>query len=291
MAAVACAATLVAVGVYADARTDYLVRALRTSRMFRVRTQAAISLGGVTGQPQVTRALTDALGDDHPAVRAAACAALQRQGDPGALGRLRRMSSDRQSAVRRACAGAVTALERVARSGTRRTVTPRSSETPSSGGAARFYVAVGLPGSRVPRLSAQTLQSARQLLRRETGRMSGVQLAPDNERPRAATQAIRSGSMTGYFLDSSIVSVEQTSQGLRARVSVVVQSYPDRNIRSMLQGAATVPGGRGASAERQAIEGALRGALRNLPQALAASAGASRSSPGSSRRSRRRRGR
>ncbi len=284
--ATACLASALAAGAHADARTDYLVRALRTSRMFRVRTQAAISLGGVQGEPQVTRALSDALRDDHPAVRAAACAALQRQGDPGALAGLRRMASDRQAAVRRACAGAVAALERVARSQPQSRRLPNHGGSTPSAGSARFYVAIGLPGTRVSRLSRQTLDSARQLLRRETSRMSGVRLAPDNERPRAAQQAIAGGSLTGYYLDTSIVSVEQTAQGLRARVSVVVQSYPDRNIRSMLQGAATVPGGRGASAERQAIEGALRGALRNLPQAMAASAS---SPPTSSRRGGRRR--
>ena len=260
----------------ADARTDYLVRALSTSRMFRVRAQAAISLGAVHADPQVTRALTAALRDDHPAVRAAVCSALQRQGDPTALPSVQRMSRDRESAVRRACASAVTALRRVART------RPRSASSGSRGsgssgrssaGPARFYVAIGEPGTNVRGLPRTTIRSAHALLRTEVEQIAGVQLAPNSERPRAASRAIRQGSLTGYYLDSSIVSVEQTSRGLRARVSIVVQTYPDRNIRSMLQGAATVPNGRGAAARQQAIEGALRGALRNLPQALAASAG------------------
>ncbi len=281
VAALAAAATAAA-----DARTDYLVRALRTSPMFRVRTQAAISLGGVQSEPQVTRALTDALRDDHPAVRAAACAALERQGDPSALQSLERMSSDREAAVRRACAGAATALERLARTQPQRERLPPngSSGGSSGGGDDRYYVAVGAPATKVRSVDPATLASAQQVIRSTTAAISGVRLAPERESARSAQQVISDASLTGYYLDSSIVSVEQTAQGLRAAVSVVVQSYPDRNIRSMLNGAATVPGGSGAAAQRQAIEGALRGALRNLPQALAASAGPPPSSGGRRRR-------
>ena len=74
---------------FADARTDYLVRALRTSPMYRVRAQAAISLGAVQTEPQVVEALGAALRDDHPSVRAAAASSLERHGDPSALPALR----------------------------------------------------------------------------------------------------------------------------------------------------------------------------------------------------------
>lgn len=279
MALVALAATAAA-----DARTDYLVRALRTSPMFRVRAQAAISLGGVQNEPQVTRALTDALRDDHPGVRAAACAALERQGDPSALPAMRRLSSDRETAVRQACAEAVAGLERVARTQPQRERLPPGGGSTSSGGGDRYYVAVGAPATKVRTVDQATLSSAQQLIRSTTSAVSGVRLAPDRETPRAAEQVLSDGSMTGFYLDSSIVSVEQTAQGLRAAVSVVVQSYPDRNIRSMLNGAATVPGGSGPTAQRQAIEGALRGALRNLPQALAAGAPPPSSGGGGRRR-------
>ncbi|MEM9193221.1 MAG: hypothetical protein AAGF12_28865, partial [Myxococcota bacterium] len=54
-------------------------------------------------------------------------------------------------------------------------------------------------------------------------------------------------------------------------VSVIVNTYPGRDMRAILQGAATVQGGgSGPQARRQAIEGALSGALRRLPQALQA---------------------
>lgn len=285
-------AALLAVGVtaYADARTDYLIRALRTSQMFRVRTQAAISLGGAETSPEVVEALTGALGDDHPAVRAAAAAALERHGDPDALPALREAARDREAVVRSAATRAVRALERVARTRPRSTPTdPRPSRP--SGGQAQYYVAVGTPGTKVRGIDREALRSARAAIERSAQEIGGVRIAPDGERPGAAQRVISEDGLVGFFIDSSIVAVEERPGGaLRAQVSVILQSYPDRNIRSMLSGAATVTGGSGATLRQQAIEGAFRGALRSLPQAMAAGAAAAGAGPGgggSSRRSRR----
>jgi len=256
----------------ADARTDYLVRLLSTSSTFRVRAQAALSLGRIEGDPAVVRALSQALGDAHPSVRTAAASSLQRLADPAALGALRAHARDSDSGTRRAIAGAVSALERVARS--RPTHTPASTGAATgNSGPAQYYVGVGTPGSRVPSLDAATLAAAREFVSREVSSINGVALAPDGESSAAATRAIRRRHLAGYFVDSAITQVEQSDRGLRVTVSVIVGTYPGRDMRAMLSGAATVQGGAGASARRLAIEAALRSALRRLPQALAASGG------------------
>jgi hypothetical protein len=249
--------------------------------MFPVRAQAAISLGSVQSEPQVIRVLSDALSDSHPAVRAAAARSLERQGDPTALPALRAATRDQESAVRHAAESAIRALERVARTQPQTQPLPNGGRTPPSG-ADRFYVAVGRPGTTVSGISGGTLDSAQQIIRTSLGGMSGVRLAPPSEPTGDAQRILRSDSLVGYYLDSSIASVEERpGGGLRASVSVVVQSYPDRNIRSMLNGAATVMGASGETARRQAIEGALRAALRNLPQAMEASAGSAQANSGS----------
>ena len=101
--------------------------------------------------------------------------------------------------------------------------------------------------------------------------MEGVRVAPDGENNRAAERILREARLTGYFVDSSIVRIEETGGGTRAVVSVIVGTYPGRDMRAILQGAATVPGATGEGAVRAAIEGALRGAMRRLPQAMEAS--------------------
>lgn len=255
----------------ADARTDYLIRLLKNSNTFRVRAQAALSLGRVENDDKVVMALSKALGDDHPAVRTAAAASLERLGDPSALGALRNAKRDSDAAARRAVARAIEKLERIARS------SPTSAPVPDRGGgegggaSARYYVAVGMPGTNVSELGRSALRAAREYLEEQLESIDGVVIAPDGESRRQVIRTLRRRDLTGYYVDSSIVQVQQTDRGMRAVVSVILNTHPGRDMRAMLQGAATVPGGRGAAARRQAIEGALRGAMRRLPQALAAS--------------------
>lgn len=250
----------------ADARSDYLVRLLRTSNAFRVRAQAALSLGRVENDPAVVRALSQSLADEHPAVRAASAASLEQLRDPSALAALRNASNDRDASVRTAVGRAIRTLDRVASS------RPRSTPVPDRGepsGPARYYVGVGMPGTS-ERVARQTLQSARDFIKSRVRGIDGVVVAPENESSGAARSVLRQRRLTGYYLDSSIVRVEASNGGTRAVVSVIVNTYPGRDMRVILQGAATVQGASGASAERQAIEGALTGALRRLPQAFAA---------------------
>lgn len=256
---------------HADARTDYLVRLLRTSDAFRVRAQAALSLAAVTPEPQVIRALSAALQDDSAAVRAAAASSLERLGDVSAIPALRAAQRDRESAVRDAATRAVQALERVASRSGGATGGGSEGGAVQPRGTARFYVGVGMPGTKVRGVDRAILASARTFIAGRVQQLDGVRVAPEQESARDATQVIRRESLTGFFLDSSIVSVEtRPDGGVRAAVSIIVQTYPDRNVRSMLNGAATVTGESGAAAQRAAIEAALTGALRNLNTAMAA---------------------
>lgn len=262
-----------AVGVAATAlaqssRTAYLVRLLRTSDTFRVRAQAAISLGRMEADESVVGALSGALRDRHPAVRTAAAASLERLADPSALPALRRVRRDRDGSVRRAVASAIRTLERVAATRPRRETNDGGG---GGGGNVEYYVGIGMPGTKQRGVDRATLARARAFLEREVGQMDGVEVAPENESNAAARRTLQRRRLTGYYLDASVVSVGPQGGGTRAVVSVILNTYPGRDMRAILQGAATVPGASGPSAERQAIEGALRGALRRLPQAMAAS--------------------
>ena len=105
--------------------------------------------------------------------------------------------------------------------------------------------------------------------------MQGVELMPDAQSTAAATREIAKRRLKGYFLDSSVVSLERKNGGVRAVVSVIVGTYPGRDMRAMLRGAATAPGGLDHTTVEQAIEGAIVGALRRLPQALRSADGRS----------------
>ncbi|MCA9615843.1 MAG: HEAT repeat domain-containing protein [Myxococcales bacterium] len=247
-----------------DQRVDYLVRLLQTSDQFRVRAQAAISLGRVEASTATIDALRTALGDEHPAVRTAAVASLERLSDPSVLPALQPLKRDRDPAVRRAATAAVRTLERIARTA------PQQDSTAPAGNAV-FYVGIGNPGAQNNAANAAMLRRAKEMLQRLAAELEGVEVAPDGESNAAAQRVIQRRRLTGYFLDSSVVSLGESGGGTRAVVSVILNTYPGRDMRAILQGSATVPGATGPAAQEQALEGALRGALRRLPQAMAAS--------------------
>lgn len=247
-------------------RTGYLIHLLRTSDTFRVRAQAALSLGRVDPSEAVTKALSGALRDPHPAVRSAAASSLQRLGDPSALPALKLARNDEHATVRKSVRRAIGRLERIASSRPRRTPLPEG-----GGGPSRYYVAVAAPKAESVSVPRAVLSRAHEALVKEVRGMDGVVVAPKGESPARAKGALRQKELLGYHVQSSVVRLEETSSGTRAVVSVVLATYPGREMRAMLQGAATA-GSRGPEAAAQAIEGALRGALRRLPQALDASA-------------------
>jgi hypothetical protein len=243
-----------------DPRSTYLIKLLEGSSQFRVRAQAAISLGAVEGSSGAAAALTAALRDGHPAVRAAAATSLGRVGNGGSLSALRALEKDPEEPVRSAARASIARLGSAAPM----VKTPE----PTNVGPALYYVAVAEPGTRVA-LDRATLSRARAFIKQRVSQIDGVLVAPEGEDNQSAENVLKKRKLKGFYIDSSIVSVEKKSGGgTRVAVSVIVATYPGRDMRAIMQGAATVSGA-GDQAYGQAMEGAFTGALRQLNQALA----------------------
>jgi hypothetical protein len=264
----------IAASAGAQDRSDYFIRMLQTSTAFRVRAQAALSLGSQTPSPAITTALVAALRDDSAPVRAAAAQSLARVGDQSALSPLRALDHDSEAAVRQAATTAVAAIQ------ARGTTSPSGPSTGGTGGGtapppsgpARYYVGVGDPGSTVSGIDPSILAAARSATVSALGAMSGIVVAPQGESASAARGVLRARSLCGFYLDVSITTFEAGADGtLRVAVSVVVQDYPGRDVRSMLSGRASASGISGVAAQRSVVQAAMQGALRGLGTAMAAS--------------------
>ena len=243
----------------ADARSNYLIRLLSSSSQFRVRAQAAISLGNMDPSAEIVEALKGALEDNHPAVRAAAAESLGRVGDRSAIDALAALRKDREGPVRSAVNAAITKLKRSASQ-------QRATREPSA--PARYYLYVGSPESRVDGVDKTVLEGARAYLQRRVSEIDGVLLAPDGESKSQAKRVLSKRRLKGYYLDSAVTKVEaKPGGGPRVVVSVIVGTYPGRDMRAVLNGAATAIGG-GSKTYNQAVHGAFNAALRQLPQAL-----------------------
>jgi len=241
--------------VRADAGEDYLLRLLGSSDAFRVRAQAALSLGQLESTSKSVAALERAVRDPHPAVRVSAISSLRRLGAKQSLPVIERAMRDDDKAVRRAATEAAAALRVIG-------------ERQRGPGRVQYLVAVGMPGAKAERVSRQMLFDARIFLSEQLLALEGIELAPDDLTPADAKREITQRKLHGCYLDSSIVTLEPTASGVRAVVTVIVASYPERDLRGMLRGAATASGGYSASTAEQAVQGAYVGALRRLPTVL-----------------------
>lgn len=251
----------VAVSAVADARNDYLIRLLKESSQFRVRAQAAISLGSVRVDLAVLEALANALADSNPAVRAACASSLERIGDQSVLPALNSALGDDEQEVRSAVKRAIAAINRRPTKST-----PSVKETTVPSGPPKYYVGIGMPGSRASTVDRDMLRRTKQFIEVLVGELDGVLIAQEKETPARVRKLLKAKKLDGYYLDSSVVSLEELpGGGARAVVSIIVGTYPERNMRTILQGSARVIGS-AASAKNQAIEGAFRGALRQLPK-------------------------
>jgi HEAT repeat protein len=96
-----------------NAQSIYLIKLLEGSSQFRVRAQAAISLGMIERSPAAREALTAALHDEHPAVRTAAATSLGRLGDSNHVVALRALGSDPEAPVRNAARASIGRIERM----------------------------------------------------------------------------------------------------------------------------------------------------------------------------------
>jgi len=258
--ALAAVALLLASTAQADARQDYLVRLLRNSDAFRVRAQAALSLGQLESTRKSVAALERAARDRHPAVRVSAISSLRRLGAKASLPVVEKATRDKNKAVRRAAIDAAAALSAIG-------------ERERGPGKPQYLVAVGMPGAKAERVSRQMLFDARIYLSEQLLGLEGVELAPDDLTPADAKREIARRKLHGYYIESSVVTLEPKGAGVRAVVSIIVLSYPGRDMRGMLRGAATASGRYSTETAEQAVQGAFVGALRRLPTVLVAAKG------------------
>ena len=94
-----------------NAQNICIIKLLEHSTQFRVRAQAAISLSLKEPSPGTREALTVALQDMHPAVRAAAATSLGRIGDAHHVSALRKLEADQEQAVRNAAQASIARIE------------------------------------------------------------------------------------------------------------------------------------------------------------------------------------
>ncbi len=257
---------------FADGRTDYLTRMLRESSQFRVRVQAALTLGEIGDHASVP-VLVEALEDEEAAVRIAALAALARIGDPSALEPVRARTRDRSADVKSQARTTLRTLQAIAQRAASAPVPPPPAEQ------ARFYIGLGGMGNRAGVRGDEAKRLLRQYLQAEVGAASAVVVTPDDETPAVTSKVLKQRRLTGYWIDGSITKLARENGVVRADISLMVMTNPGRDLRMMLSGSASVStSGQTTTAvetelQNQALKGAATGVVRRLLTQLSTTVG------------------
>jgi hypothetical protein len=237
---------------------------------FRVRVSAALLLG--KERPEGARQMLEkALDDGHPAVRAAAAAALSALGDSAAVGSLERHAQHEASGAARAqMQASITSLQRGASS-------PVHQNTSSV--RARYVVQLGAmrnsTGVRGPELARVLHDAARAQAESLPGAV--VYDAGDPEAERAAKR------MPVLLLDGAItrMATNPSSGAMRieARVEFSVRRVPQQTLKGTLSGGATavesqrtLTPGRLLELQNATVGGAVESAMRGAESGLAMAA-------------------
>ncbi len=242
----------------ADARTEQLVDMLENGGNYRVRVQAATTLGKIRAQEGVP-ALVRALGDENELVVISAAAALQQIGNPGVIAELEAASARSSSgAVRSQIAAAARTL---------RALTPEGDTTLAQSEPPSLLIRVDAMGnsSGVARDDLPTMMQEAVVARLH--REPGVVLQDPGMKPAAVRKKLAADKLKGFILSGSIIRLERVGDKLVVRISLNVFTNPDYNLLLMpsAEGAIPLPGG---DLTREAEIAAQDRAVKTVAEAL-----------------------
>jgi len=232
---------------------EKVVQSLQDSDDFRVRTQAALTLGGSKSADAVDP-LCQALDDDNSSVRAAAAAALGRLHMGGESCLTGKQKAEKNTSVKSAIKKAIEAL--------------RAEPEPEFTSKTRYYVAIGKTTDSTGRSGDEVHTLVRKAMRDAAEGNSNILLAPTAETLAEAKKRLSSHKgVKGLYLLPRVGAPQYADKTLKLRIEIAYFTYPDKALLGMLGIPLSAQGVRGKSRdiEDQLIEVASQRAIEKVP--------------------------
>jgi len=251
-------AFLVASSAAADARSDYLIKMLESGATYRIRVQAATTLG-VIRCPSATQALGRALSDESDLVVIAAAAALGQVGDPAAIPAIE--SALKNPPSEPAKAQLETALRVL------RALVQGEDFTPAGNEAPRFLIRVDAMGDSSGAQRGDITETMRTMVLDRLRRESGVILQESGMKADQVKAMAKKEKLKPFILSGAIIRLERMDAQLIVKISLNVFSNPGYNLLAMpsAEGAVAVSNGPiSLDAEHTAQDRALKAVIDAL---------------------------
>jgi len=245
-------ALTVAPAFTAGSDTKGLIRSLEKSDDFRVRTQAALALGGCKSKDAL-HPLCGALSDENATVRAAAAAGIGRLhlGGEACLEQQRKLEKSTvvQSAIKKAI------------------VELRTEPEPEFTRQTQYYVAVGKITDTTGRTGTEVVDLVRKVMHDAADSNGTIVLAPSTETAAQATKRLAAHKgVKGLYLMPRVGPPQYTDKGVKLKVEVAYLTYPGKALLGMMGIPLSATGVRGKDRdiEDQLITAAAQRAIEKV---------------------------
>lgn len=215
----------------ADTRTDYLINMLKTGTNYRLRVQAATTLGKLRAQEAVP-ALVAATRDSDELVIISAAIALKQIGDASVVPELEKsMARSPSEAAKSQLALTLRILSEIGNI-TPPTVIPAA--TP------RYLVRVDAMGNSSTTASGDLTSLMRNIVVERLQRETDILLQPSEWKSETVLQKIKQDRLRAYIVSGSIIRMEKVGKNLIVKLSLNVFTNPDYSLIMMPTSEATL---------------------------------------------------
>jgi hypothetical protein len=200
-----------------------LIQQLRSSDDYRVRTQAALSLG-TSGDDAAVQPLCGALGDANLTVKVAAAAALGKLGKPAGLPCLKAAQAKETAPTAKAQIDkSIAQLEGGSGAGSVPAPPPPGADT-------KFYVAIQV-SNKTSRSAAEVETMVRGAMQEKLLAAKGYAVAPKSETPAQGGQIVKGKKLKGFYLIATVEAPVYAGGDLSQTVRVSMWTYPDKALQ------------------------------------------------------------
>jgi len=231
----ACVVVLIlffSVQVSADMRTDYLINMLENGSSYRIKVQAAATLGKIRCDKAVP-ALVRALSDKHELVVISAATSLGQIGDVTVISKMRKALSQAPS---KAARSQIELTLRILNA-----MTPQGDVTVADATTPLYLVRVDAMGNSAgiqrEDLSAVMSKIVLQCVRRQPG----VVIQKDGLTSKQIEKKIKKEKLKGIIFSGSILKMEKEDDQMLVKISLNVFSNPDYNLMMMPSAEGSIP--------------------------------------------------
>ncbi len=210
--------------LYADTRTDYLINMLENGTNYRLRVQAATTLGKLRAEEAVP-SLVKAASDRDELVVIAAAIALKQIGDASVVPRLEKALANAPSeAAKSQLAMTLRILSEIGH------VKQPSTATPT---APKYLVRVDAMGNSSGKGGKDLPVLMRDIVIERLQKEADILIQPADWKSDKVVQKVKADKMKAYIISGSIIRMEKVSDKLALRLSLNVFTNPDYSLIMM----------------------------------------------------------